>query len=83
MADFSGHEATRLLRVRQPSVTKGLVVGTLDGVLYTAVRDNRREKYIHRFRKRSRPLLTASADGTQLDIVGGRFQFTEAGIEDR
>lgn len=83
MADFSGHEATRLLRVRQPNVTKGLVVGTLDGVLYTAVRDNRREKYIHRFRKRSRPLLTASADGTQLDIVGGRFQFTEAGIEDR
>lgn len=62
---------------------KGLIVGELDGVLYTAVRDNQVEKYIHRFRKRSRPLLAASADGKNLEIVGGRFQFTEAGIEDR
>lgn len=83
MADFSGHEPTRLLRVDQPRSRKGLIVGELDGVLYTAVRDNRAERYIHRFRKRSRPLLTASADGKELGIVGGRFQFTEAGIEDR
>lgn len=83
MADFSGHDATRVLRVNQPQVRKGLIVGELDGVLYTAVRDNRTERYIHRFRKRSRPLLTASADGKALGIVGGRFQFTEAGIEDK
>lgn len=83
MADFSGHDVTRLLRVHQPSVKRGLIVGELDGVLYTAVRDGQRQKYIHRFRKRSRPLLTAAADGRSLDIVGGRYQFTEAGIEDR
>lgn len=83
MTDFSGHEATRVLKVRHPQLRKGLIVGELDGVLYTAVRDNRAERYIHRFRKRSRPLLTASADGKALGIVGGRFQFTEAGIEDR
>lgn len=62
---------------------KGLVIGELDGVLYNTVRDGVPEKYVHRFRKSSRPLLAASADGTQLEIVGGRFQMTEAGIEDR
>lgn len=62
---------------------KGLVIGELDGVLYTTIRDGKTEKYIHRFGKKSRPLLTARADGKQLGIVGGRFQMTEAGIEDR
>lgn len=62
---------------------RGLVVGELDGVLYTTVRDGNVEKYIHRFKKKSRPLLTARADGKQLGIVGGQFQMTEAGIEDR
>lgn len=59
------------------------MVGELDGVLYTTVRDGQTEKYVHRFRKKSRPLLATSHDGTQLGIVGGQFQFTEAGIEDR
>lgn len=61
----------------------GLVVGELDGVLYSTTRDGKREKYIHRFRRKSRPLLAASHDGKTLRIVGGRFEFTEAGIEDR
>jgi hypothetical protein len=83
MADFTGHIPSRILRVQKRHATRGLIIGELDGVLYSAVRDGRLERYIHRFRQRSRPLLTASADGKQLDIVGGRFQFTEAGIEDR
>jgi hypothetical protein len=62
---------------------KGLVIGQLAGVLYDTKRDGVPEKYIHRFKRKSRPLLTVSADGTQLGIVGGQYQFTEAGIEDR
>lgn len=80
---FSGHKATSVMRVQEKDVKTGLVVGKLDGVLYSTVRDGNAEKYIHRFRNKSRPLLAASSDGTQLRIVGGQFEFTEAGIEDR
>jgi hypothetical protein len=83
LKEFSGHEPTEVLRVQKRNATRGLVIGELDGVLYTTVRDGEIERYVHKFRQSSRPLLTASADGKSLDIVGGRFQFTEAGIEDR
>jgi hypothetical protein len=83
LSDFSGHEPEEILKINQTAMRKGLVIGEMDGVLYTTIRDGRTEKYVHRFGKKSRPLLTASADGTQLGIVGGRYQFTEAGIEDR
>jgi hypothetical protein len=83
LEEFSGHKPAEILRVQRDPIRKGLVIGTMDGVLYSTVRDGVAERYIHRFRKSSRPLLAASADGTQLEIVGGRFQMTEAGIEDR
>jgi hypothetical protein len=83
LEEFSGHTPTEVLRVSESPMRKGLVIGQLDGVLYTTVRDGKTESYIHKFRKKSRPLLTARADGKQLGIVGGRFQMTEAGIEDR
>jgi hypothetical protein len=83
LSNFSGHEPSEVLRIQKRDAKRGLVVGELDGVLYTTVRDGQQERYIHKFRKSSRPLLTASADGKSLGIVGGRYQFTEAGIEDR
>jgi len=83
LKEFSGHEAAEVLRVDEPAFKDGLVIGPLHGLLYGTVRDGRSENYIHRFAKKSRPLLAASSDGTRLRIVGGRFQFTEAGIEDR
>lgn len=83
LEEFSGHAPTEVLRVSERPMRKGLVIGQLDGVLYTTVRDGKTESYIHKFRRKSRPLLTARADGKQLGIVGGRFQMTEAGIEDR
>ena len=60
-----------------------LVVGTCDGVLYTTVRDGRKEKYIHKFKADDAPLLVVSPDGRQLMLIGGRFRFTERGIVDR
>ena len=83
LQNFSGHKPTEVMRIQERNTKTGLVIGTLDGLLYTTVRDNKTEGYIHRFRRKSRPLLAASSDGKSLKIVGGRFEFTEAGIEDR
>lgn len=71
------------MKVTEPDVKTGLVIGKLDGVLYTARRDGKDEKYIHRFKRKARPLLAASHDGQSLRILGGEFDFTEAGIVDR
>ena len=79
--DFSGMEPDRLVRVRRRVPHVALAVGDLDFVGYTTVRDGRTEKYIHRFPKKRRPLLATSHDGASLEILGGDFQFTEAGIE--
>ena len=80
--DFRGDAPASLKRVKLPTPKVGLVVGKLDGVLYTTVRDGKTEKYIHKFKRASRPTL-AVADGNHLIIVGGRYRFTDAGIEDR
>jgi hypothetical protein len=61
----------------------GLVVGDLDGVLYTTVRDGQTEKYVHKFRRKSKPVLVAGSDGRSLHVVGGAFEFTDRGIVDQ
>lgn len=82
-ADFSGHEPVNVDTLKVPESARVYTpVGKLTGVLYDTTRDGKDEKYIHRFRRKSRPLLLASHDGTELRIAGGRFRFTEAGIED-
>jgi hypothetical protein len=83
LADFSGHEPDKVKRVADPPIDVALAVGKLDGVLYSTVRDGKHERYIHRFKKSSRPLLAVSSDGKKMRMLGGAFQFTEAGIEDR
>jgi hypothetical protein len=84
LVDFSGHEATHVERVPARSKeTTGWVLGEIDLIGYTARRDGKTERYGHHFRKRSRPLLASSTDGKQLHIVGGRYEVTEAGVEDR
>lgn len=81
-ADFRGHDADRMQRVKLANPKTGLVIGEMDGVLYTAVRDGQEEKYIHEFKSKNRPLLVASHDGSSLHIVGGKYEFTDRGIED-
>lgn len=80
--DFRGEDAEFVdtIRIDTPNVL--LLVGECDGLLYTTRRDGKIESYIHRFRKASRPLLTASASGKSLHLVGGRYRFTDAGIID-
>lgn len=80
---FSGNEAEIVGKYQLPKTPKvGVVIGTLDGVLYTTNRDGETEKYIHKFRVRDKPLLVSSEDGTQLFIVGGSYRMTELGIVD-
>lgn len=81
--DFTGENPEALSHVRLPAPKAGLVVGELDGVLYTTERDGERESYIHEFREQSRPILVASSDGKSLHILDGEYEFTERGIEDR
>lgn len=80
--DFSGHRAREVLSMREPALKAGLVVGDLLGVMYATTRDGKHEKYCHEFRQKSRPLLVASHDGSRIAIVGGRYRFTDRGIED-
>jgi hypothetical protein len=81
-ADFTGHkgEIFSLAKPTIPDVV--LVVGECDGIMYTTVRDGNTEKYLHQFKKSSRPLLCSSSDGKQLFLLGGAFDFTDRGIVD-
>lgn len=81
---FSGHEAEIAGKVKLPPPPRAAVaVGTLDGVLYTTVRDGVTEKYIHKFRASDKPLLCVTPDGRQILVIGGHYTFTERGIVDK
>lgn len=60
-----------------------LLIGECDGVLYTTRREGHIEKYIHEFTKKARPLLCSDYTGNQLFLIGGSYNFTDAGIVDR
>lgn len=83
LQNFSGRTGKEILKVRQRPIKTGLVIGKLEGVMYSSDRGEGSEKFFHRFRKSSRPLLIADSDGSQIGIVGGQYQFTERGIEDK
>jgi hypothetical protein len=82
-ADVRGEQPGSIIRAPLRNPKTALVVGELDGVLYTTIRDGKEERYIHEFKANSRPLLAASYDGKTIHIVGGRYEFTERGIVDR
>ena len=81
---FSGHDAVELGRVKIPELPKvGVAIGTVDGIMYSTVRDGVVEKYIHKFHKRDCPLFVVAPDGKSLYLLGGVYNFTERGIVDR
>lgn len=81
--DFSGHRAREVVAVKEPPFKTGLVVGEVLGVMYSAVRDGTKINYCHEFRAKSRPLLAANSDGSRIQFVGGRYEFTDRGIVDK
>lgn len=81
--DFTGHEPEVVEVVQKPAFPDAVaVIGECDGILYTTVRDGITESYIHKFKKKSRPLFCVSPDGKQLILLGGSYDFTERGIVD-
>jgi hypothetical protein len=83
-SDFTGHKAEVIDTVDKPVVPDVMsVIGDIDGILYTTVRDGQVEKYIHKFKKKCRPLFAVSHDGKQLFMLGGSYDFTELGIVDK
>lgn len=81
---FSGHEPELVGKVKITKMPEvGIIIGDLDGVAYETVRDNKKDKYFHKFNKKSRPLLCSSFNGAQLFIINGHYDFTEDGIVDK
>ena len=88
LEEFTGRPAGETIESEPRSKDKtGLVIGELDLIGYRQAREGidggRMTRFAHKFRKNSRPLLAVSTDGKQLHIVGGQYEFTDAGIEDR
>jgi hypothetical protein len=80
---FSGHEAESIGKVPAPrSLKTAIAIGECDGILYTTVRDNVVEKYIHKFRAKDKPMMAVAPDGSQIVLLGGNYTFTERGIID-
>lgn len=80
---WSGHSAHKVSRVTHKPIKAGFEIGPLLGVMYRAKRDGETLNYRHMFKQSSRPLLVSNSDGSQIAIVGGRYQFTDRGIEDK
>ncbi len=58
-------------------------IGYVEGIDYRTTHGKKVTLYHHDFAPGSRPLLAVSADGLQLLLLGGRYQFTEQGIVDK
>lgn len=80
---FSGHEPRFVDEYAMKVPTVGMQVGLVTGIMYKAKRDGVTEEYLHEFTGKSRPILAVSPDGRQILILGGDYQFTDHGIEDR
>lgn len=80
---FRGEDPEFIDTHKLPVTDVAMLIGFCDGVLYTTSRDGRKERYVHKFSGKSRPLLAASWDGKQLYLLGGAYNFTEEGIVDR
>lgn len=80
---FCGHEAEIVGRARMTIPRAVAVIGTLDAVEYTTVRDGETQRFRHPFHVRDRPLLCVGPGGKPLFVIGGRYRFTERGIVDK
>jgi len=83
LENFTGDPAEYLEAYELPNAAAGWELGPVAELSYIGVRDGEQYEFVHRFKQKSRPLLIASADGTELIILGGGYSVTERGIEDR
>lgn len=81
--DFSGHEAKFIDEKDLKKMEVGFKIGTVDFIGYTTKRDGRVEKYVHKFKRSSRPILASNYDGKYIGLVNGKYHFTDRGIVDK
>lgn len=80
---FHGHDAMEVIAIDFPKNPRALyTLGELDTIAYNAIIDGERSLYVHKFKKKSRPLLCGNSDGTQLFLIGGSYSITDRGIVD-
>jgi len=78
--NFTGHEGKQVGVIDKPDVPGVmLVVGEMDGVLYSTVRDGKLERYIHEFAKDCRPLFCVSMTASLCICSAGRMISQNAG----
>lgn len=81
--EFTGEDGAVITKIPMPKIPKALaVMGEIDGIMYTTVRDGKTEKYVHQFKYSARPLFCVSPDGKSIFLIGGEYTFTERGIID-
>lgn len=80
--EFTGMEPDSIEEVDIPDYDAAICVGTVDGIMYTTIRDEVTESYVHEFDEHARPLLCVTHDGQAMVILGGGFTFTDAGFVD-
>lgn len=81
--EFSGEKPRFIDTVKVPDNNVLLAIGHCNGIMYETFRDGVKERYIHKFKKGSRPVLAVSHDGNQLYLLAGAYRFTERGIVDK
>jgi hypothetical protein len=80
---FRGEEPEYIDKIPMPKIPSTcFVIGDCDGILYTTIRDGKKESYIHKFSKNCRPCLVSGYDGKSIHLLGGDYDFTEDGIVD-
>lgn len=81
--EFTGHKPKAVDKFEKPEFPDvALLIGDCTGIMYETVRDGKKEKYIHEFKGKSRPMLIASHDGKQIFLLGGNYTFKDDGIND-
>jgi len=83
-SDFTGHDAKIIDEIPKPAVPDVLIyIGSVDGIMYTTVRDGKTEMYVHEFKGEAKPEFCVSPDGRSIFLIGGQYKFTERGIVDQ
>lgn len=80
---FTGHPADSYQRVELPDLRALVLIGEIEAIAYNTRRDGKRGRYLHPFKRGSRPLLCVTADGQHFIALGGAFEFGEHGFEDK
>lgn len=81
--DFREADPERIGAVKVKVPKAVAVMGYVEGIDYRTTHGKKLTLYHHTFEPGSRPLLAIAADGSQILLLGGRYQFTAQGIVDK